>query len=195
MSGLKPAIFLDRDGTLNVDAGYLDRKERLTLFPWSLESVRLLRRAGYAVVVVTNQGGVARGMIEESFVEEVHGIIQSRLADIGEELDGHYYCPHEPAASIEAFRVDCDCRKPKPGMVTRAVRDLGLDIKSSVVIGDKWSDVRLAKQTGARSVLVRTGYGRSQEKIRQEGLSADVVVDTLMDAVNWILRHPVTATQ
>ena len=195
MSGLKPAIFLDRDGTLNVDAGYLDRKERLTLFPWSLESVRLLRRAGYAVVVVTNQGGVARGMIEESFVEEVHRIIQSRLADIGEELDGHYYCPHEPAGSIEAFRVDCDCRKPKPGMVTRAIRDLGLDIKRSVVIGDKWSDVRLAKQTGARSVLVRTGYGRSQEKIRQEGLSADVVVDTLMDAVNWILRHPVTATQ
>lgn len=195
MSGLKPAIFLDRDGTLNVDAGYLDRKERLTLFPWSLESVRLLRRAGYAVVVVTNQGGVARGMIEESFVEEVHGIIQSRLADIGEELDGHYYCPHEPAGSIEAFRVDCDCRKPKPGMVTRAIRDLGLDIKRSVVIGDKWSDVRLAKQTGARSVLVRTGYGRSQEKLRQEGLSADVVVDTLMDAVNWILRHPVTATQ
>ena len=195
MSGLKPAIFLDRDGTLNVDAGYLDRKERLTLFPWSLESVRLLRRAGYAVVVVTNQGGVARGMIEESFVEEVHRIIQSRLADIGGELDGHYYCPHEPAALIEAFRVDCDCRKPKPGMVTRAVRDLGLDIKRSVVIGDKWSDVRLAKQTGARSVLVRTGYGRSQEKNRQEGLSADVVVDTLMDAVNWILRHPVTATQ
>ncbi len=195
MSGLKPAIFLDRDGTLNVDAGYLDRKERLTLFPWSLESVRLLRRAGYAVVVVTNQGGVARGMIEESFVEEVHGIIQSRLADIGEELDGHYYCPHESAASIEAFRVNCDCRKPKPGMVTRAVRDLGLDIKRSVVIGDKWSDVHLAKQTGARSVLVRTGYGRSQEKLRQEGLSADVVVDTLMDAVSWILRHPVSATQ
>ena len=195
MAGLKPAVFLDRDGTLNVDAGYLDRKERLVLFPWSLESVRLLRRGGYAVVVVTNQSGVARGMIEESFVDEVHGIIQSQLADIGEELDGHYYCPHEPSASIEAFRIDCDCRKPKPGMVTRAARDLGLDVERSVVVGDKWSDIRLAKQTGARSVLVRTGYGRSQEHICQEGLSADVVVDTLMDAVNWILRHPVTGNQ
>ena len=100
MSGLRPAVFLDRDGTLNVDAGYLDRKERLVLFPWSLDSVRLLRRAGYAVVVVTNQSGVGRGMIEESFVEEVHQIIQSRLVDIGEKLDGHYYCPHEPSASI-----------------------------------------------------------------------------------------------
>lgn len=195
MSGLRPAVFLDRDGTLNIDAGYLDRKERLMLFPWSLDSVRLLRRAGYAVVVVTNQSGVGRGMIEESFVEEVHQIIQSRLVDIGEKLDGHYYCPHEPSASIEAFRVDCDCRKPKPGLVTRAARDLGLDVERSIVVGDKWSDIGLAKQTGARGVLVRTGYGRSQEKNRQEGLSADAVVDTLMDAVNWILLHPVNANQ
>ena len=195
MSGLRPAVFLDRDGTLNVDAGYLDRKERLMLFPWSLDSVRLLRRAGYAVVVVTNQSGVARGMIEESFVEEAHQIIQSRLIDIGEKLDGHYYCPHEPSASIEAFRVDCDCRKPKPGLVTRAARDLGLDVEKSIVVGDKWSDIGLAKQTGARGVLVRTGYGRSQEKNCQEGLSADAVVDTLMDAVNWILRHPANASQ
>jgi len=195
MSGLRPAVFLDRDGTLNIDAGYLDRKERLMLFPWSLDSVRLLRRAGYAVVVVTNQSGVARGMIEESFVEEAHQIIQSRLIDIGEKLDGHYYCPHEPSASIEAFRVDCDCRKPKPGLVTRAARDLGLDVERSIVVGDKWSDIGLAKQTGARGVLVRTGYGRSQEKNRQEGLSADAVVDTLMDAVNWILLHPVNASQ
>ena len=195
MSGLRPAVFLDRDGTLNIDAGYLDRKERLMLFPWSLDSVRLLRRAGYAVVVVTNQSGVARGMIEESFVEEAHQIIQSRLIDIGEKLDGHYYCPHEPSASIEAFRVDCDCRKPKPGLVTRAARDLGLDVEKSIVVGDKWSDIGLAKQTGARGVLVRTGYGRSQEKNRQEGLSADAVVDTLMDAVNWILLHPVNASQ
>tara|TARA_B100000029_G_scaffold58355_1_gene52655 strand:- start:1160 stop:1747 length:588 start_codon:yes stop_codon:yes gene_type:complete len=195
MSGLRPAIFLDRDGTLNVDAGYLDRRDRLILFPWSVESIRLLRRAGYAVVIVTNQSGVARGMIEESFVQEVYQIIQAQLADIGEELDGHYYCPHEPSALIEAFRVDCECRKPKPGMVTRAARDLGLDVNRSVVIGDKWSDIRLAKQTGARGVLVRTGYGRSQEKNPQEGLSADVVVDTLMDAVNWILRYPVPAIQ
>ena len=195
MSGLRPAVFLDRDGTLNIDAGYLDRKERLMLFPWSLDSVRLLRRAGYAVVVVTNQSGVGRGMIEESFVEEVHQIIQSRLVDIGEKLDGHYYCPHEPSASIEAFRVDCDCRKPKPGLVTRAARDLGLDVERSIVVGDKWSDIGLAKQTGARGVLVRTGYGRSQEKNCQEGLSADAVVDNLMDAVNWILRHPANASQ
>ncbi len=195
MSGLRPAVFLDRDGTLNIDAGYLDRKERLMLFPWSLDSVRLLRRAGYAVVVVTNQSGVGRGMIEESFVEEVHQIIQSRLVDIGEKLDGHYYCPHEPSASIEAFRVDCDCRKPKPGLVPRAGRDLGLGGGRAKGVGDKWSDIGLAKQTGARGVLVRTGYGRSQEKNRREGLSADAVVDTLMDAVNWILLHPVNANQ
>ena len=195
MSGLQPAVFLDRDGTLNVDAGYLDCKERLILFPWSVESVRLLRRAGYAVVVVTNQSGVARGMVEESFVEEVHQIIQSQLADIGEALDGHYYCPPDRSASVAEFRVDCECRKPKPGMVTRAARDLGLDVERSVVIGDKWSDICLAKQAGARGVLVRTGYGSSQEKTPEEGLSADAVVDTLMDAVSWILRYPVPVNQ
>ena len=187
---MKPAVFIDRDGTLNVDVGYLDRRERLALFPWSLDSIRLLRRAGYAVVVVTNQIGIARGMVDERFVEEVCQFIQARLGDIGEQLDGHYYCPHESSALIKAFRVDCDCRKPKPGMVTRAARDLGLDISRSVVVGDKWSDIGLARAAGARGVLVRTGYGRSQEHMPVDGLAADCVVNTLMDAVSWILRHP-----
>ena len=115
------------------------------------------------MVVVTNQSGVARGMIEESFVEEVHQIIQSQLADIGEALDGHYYCPHEPSASVAEFRVDCECRKPKPGMVTRAARDLGLDVERSVVIGDKWSDIRLAKQAGAADFMLATENDKSDK--------------------------------
>ena len=187
---MRPAIFLDRDGTLNEDVGHLDRLERLTLFPWSLDAVRLLRRAGYAVVVVTNQGGVARGFVAESFVDEVRRVIGRRLAAIGERLDGHYHCPHEPDAPVAAYRRECDCRKPRPGMVRRAARELGLDLPRSVVVGDKWSDVALARAAGTRAVLVRTGYGRSQEQAPPPGLRADAVADTLLDAASWVLRRP-----
>ena len=187
---MRPAIFLDRDGTLNEDVGYLDRLERLRLFPWSLDAVRLLRRAGYAVVVVTNQGGVARGFVTEAFVDEVRRVIDGRLAAIGERLDGHYQCPHEPHAAVVAYRRQCGCRKPRPGLLHRAVRDLDLDLDRSVVIGDKWSDVALARAAGARGVLVRTGYGRGQEPAPPADLRADAIVDTLMDAASWVLRHP-----
>ena len=180
---MRPAIFLDRDGTLNEDVGHLDRLERLTLFPWSLDAIRLLRRAGYAVVVVTNQGGVARGFVAESFVDEVRRVIGRRLAAIGERLDGHYHCPHEPDAPVAAYRRECDCRKPRPGLVRRAARELGLDLPRSVVVGDKWSDVALARAAGTRAVLVRTGYGRSQEQAPPPGLRADAV------AVLWASLH------
>lgn len=187
---MRPAIFLDRDGTLNEDVGHLDHLERLALFPWSLDAIRLLRRAGYAVVVVTNQGGVARGFVAEAFVDEVRRVIGRRLAAIGERLDGHYHCPHEPDAPVAAYRRECDCRKPRPGLVHRAARELGLDLPRSVVVGDKWSDVALARAAGTRAVLVRTGYGRSQEQAPPPDLRADAVVDTLLDAASWILRRP-----
>ena len=158
---MRPAVFLDRDGTLNEDVGHLDRLERLRLFPWSLDAVRLLRRAGYAVVVVTNQGGVAHGFVAEAFVEEVRRVIDRRLAALGERLDGHYQCPHEPHAPVAAYRRQCDCRKPLPGLVHRAARDLDLDVPRSVVVGDKWSDVVL----GARRRRTRRP---GQDRVRPE---------------------------
>ena len=185
----QPAVFLDRDGTLNEDAGYLERIERLRLFPWSLEAVRLLRQAGYAVVVVTNQTGVGRGMLREEFVGETLDYLQTRLGAIGQRLDGHYCCPHDPHAPLEAYRRACDCRKPRPGMVLQAARDLDLDLSRSVAVGDKWSDVALARNTGMRGVLVRTGYGATQEATPRDGLAADAVLPDLMAAVVWILRE------
>lgn len=193
---MRPAIFLDRDGTLNEDVGCLDRLERLRLFPWSLDAVRLLRRAGYAVVVVTNQDGVARGLVSEAFVDEVRRVIDRRLDAIGERLDGHYHCPHELLIDPEGpdgYRRTCDCRKPLPGLVHRAARDLDLDLRRSVVVGDKWSDVALAPAAGMRGILVRTGYGRSQEQAPPGDLRPDFVADTLMDAASWILRRPAPA--
>ena len=184
---VQPAVFLDRDGTLIEDVGYVDRIERLRFYPWSIECVRLLRRAGYAVVVVTNQAGVARGIIDERTVTDVHDVIQDRLADVGHRLDGHYSCPHLEDAPVTAYRRVCACHKPKPGLVEQAASDLRLDVGLSTVVGDRWTDVQLARAVGARAVLVKTGYGSSQELRPPKGVHADAVVDTLVEAVGWIL--------
>ena len=184
-----PAVFLDRDGTLVEEAGYLDRLERMVLLPYSIDAVRLLNRAGYRVVVVTNQAGVAHGHFTEEFVRGLHQHLAERFRVGGALIDAFYYCPHLPAARVEAYRSECECRKPKPGMVLRAQRDLGLDLRRSFIVGDQWSDLGLGHAAGVKTILVRTGYGPSVEALPRDGITADIVVDTLMDAVSWILRN------
>ena len=184
-----PAVFLDRDGTLIEDVGYVDRLDRMRLYPWSVEAVRLLRRAGYAVVVVTNQAGVARGMISEQVVVEVRDRLQQDLARAGERLDGHYYCPHLPDAPLAAYRRSCRCHKPAPGMIRQAAAELALDLARSVVVGDRWTDVRLARAAGTAAILVKTGYGASQAARPPSGAAADAVTANLLEAAGWILRR------
>jgi D-glycero-D-manno-heptose 1,7-bisphosphate phosphatase len=184
----KPAVFLDRDGTLLEEAGYLDRLERLVFFPYAVDAVRLLNRAGFPVVVVTNQAGIARGIFKEPFVAEAHRHITERLAAGGARIDAFYYCPHHPDAVIEALRQDCDCRKPKPGMLSRAAADLDLALDRSFVVGDRWHDLEAGQRVGARTLLVRTGYGRTEEASPKPGLQPSAIVDNLMEAVAWILR-------
>jgi D-glycero-D-manno-heptose 1,7-bisphosphate phosphatase len=187
MNDRRRAVFMDRDGTLIEEVGYVDRLERLALFPWSVDAVRLLNQAGYKVVVVTNQAGVARGMVDESFVGEAHRHLAARMAAGGARIDAFYYCPHHPDSAIEAYRRDCDCRKPRPGMLHAAERDVGIDLAQSFMIGDRWPDLQAGRAAGTQAVLVRTGYGRSEEQRPPEGISADAVVDNLIDAVSWIL--------
>ncbi len=183
----RPAVFLDRDGTLNVDVGYMHAIDQLELFPWTADALRLLKRAGFALVVVTNQAGLARGLIAEGFVEDAHAELQRRLSSVGAGVDGFYYCPHHPMGTVEKFRGDCRCRKPNPGMVEDAARDLALDPRRSWVIGDKWLDVQLAAAVGARSILVRTGWGASEERQRPQGVTVEAVCDNLMHAVGVVL--------
>jgi D-glycero-D-manno-heptose 1,7-bisphosphate phosphatase len=182
------AVFLDRDGTLIEESGYLDRLERLAFFPYTVDAVRLLNRAGFAVVVLTNQSGVARGIVREAFVAEAHRHIEDRLAAGGARVDRFYYCPHHPAAAIDALRRACECRKPRPGMLRQAAADLDLDLSRSFSVGDRWHDLEAGRAVGARGVLVRTGYGRTAEQAPPAGAPADAVVDNLMEAVSWILR-------
>jgi D-glycero-D-manno-heptose 1,7-bisphosphate phosphatase len=186
---MKPAVFLDRDGTLIEEAGYLDRLELIALYPWSGAALRALQQAGYGLVVVTNQGGVARGYFDEDFVREAHRRVDALLRAEGVTVDGYYYCPHDPAGTMQGYGHVCECRKPAPGLVRTAARALDLDLARSFVVGDKWLDVELAQNVGARGVLVRTGYGRSLEGTPPPGVRAAVVVDTLLDASEWILAQ------
>jgi D-glycero-D-manno-heptose 1,7-bisphosphate phosphatase len=190
VSELRPAVFLDRDGTLNEDAGYIDRLERFVLFPYAIDAIRLLRRAGYLAIVLTNQAGVAKGLYPETFVDEARRYVEARCASGGTALDGHYYCPHLPDADVEAYRRECDCRKPKPGLALRAAAELGIDLARSVVIGDRWRDIEVARAVGARAILVRTGYGASEERNPPPGLRADVVCNNVIDATVWLIEHP-----
>ena len=180
---MRPAVFLDRDGTINEDVGHLDRLERLTLFPASIDAVRLLNQAGWPVVVVTNQGGVAAGLVDETFVHEVHDLLRRRFADGGATIERFYHCPHDPHAVVEAYRQDCDCRKPAPGMIEQAAADLDLDPTRSYVIGDKWSDVALARRVGATGILVRTGYGATQAARPDRPVDAIVAADLMAATV------------
>ena len=185
---MRPAVFLDRDGTINEDVGHVDRLDRLTLFPASIDAVRLLNQAGWPVVVVTNQGGVAAGLVDEAFVHEVHDVLRRRFEDGGAAIERFYHCPHGRHAVVDAYRRDCDCRKPAPGMIHRAAADLGLDPTRSYVVGDKWSDVALARRVGATGILVRTGYGVTQAARPDRPADAIVVAD-LMAATVRILEQ------
>jgi D-glycero-D-manno-heptose 1,7-bisphosphate phosphatase len=183
----RKAVFLDRDGTLNVDVGYLHRLADLELFPWTGDALRLLKRAGYALVVVTNQSGIAHGLIDPDFIERCHAEMRRRLQSAGADLDGLYFCNHHPRGSVESLAIECRCRKPLPGMIEDAVRDLHLDTAQSWVVGDKWLDVNLGHAVGARSILVRTGWGSEQEERRPEGQRVDAICDNLMHAVSVII--------
>ncbi len=190
MSSLRPAAFLDRDGTINEDAGYIDRLERFVLFPYAIDAIRLLHRAGYLVVVITNQAGVAQGIHTEETVGAIADFLADRARQGATAIDGHYYCPHSPDAAVERYRRDCDCRKPRPGLALRAAAELGIDLARSVVIGDRWRDLAVARQIGARGILVRTGYGASEEHNPPPGERADAVCDHLVSAALWLMNTP-----
>ena len=185
---MRTAVFLDRDGTLLEEANYVCELDRLVFFPFAIDAVRLLNRAGFAVVVVTNQAGIARGIVEESFVAQAHAVMTERLAEGGARVDGYYYCPHHPQGIVEAYRRVCECRKPQPGMLRRAAGELGLDLTGSFVVGDKLQDVEAGAAVGARGVLVRTGFGRTEEARPDRRVEPHAVVDNLMGAVAWILQ-------
>ncbi|MBI2216389.1 MAG: HAD family hydrolase [Candidatus Rokubacteria bacterium] len=187
----RPAVFVDRDGTLTEEVGYVNHPKRLRLLPRSVEAIRCLNQAGVAAVVVTNQAGIARGYFSEDVLHAVNTALASALEAGGARLDGVYVCPHHPSEGAPPWRSDCDCRKPRPGLLLRAAADLGLDLTASTIVGDKASDLEVAPRVGARSVLVLTGYGLGEWEYRRDTFSVmpDHVADDLLGAVEWVLRQ------
>jgi D-glycero-D-manno-heptose 1,7-bisphosphate phosphatase len=192
---MKPAVFLDRDGTINEQMGYINHIDRFHLLDGVTDAIRRLNIAGIPVVVVTNQSGLARGYFPESLLEEVHRKMELLLALDNAHVDGIYVCPHHPEAKEAKFSVDCDCRKPKKGLFVRAARELGLDLARSYVVGDRWSDLKAAASFGARGILVLTGYGRGDYEYigPQQQIQPHYVAENLQEAVDWILADLVVS--
>ena len=185
LQSLRPAVFLDRDGTIAEEVGYLNHASRFRMFPFAAAAIRRLNEAGLLVVVVSNQSGVGRGYFPESLVQTVNELMTVQLAESGARIDAIYYCPHTSAET-------CECRKPRTGMLERAAREHSLDLARSFVVGDRYGDIELAQSARAKGILVRTGYGEGELAWHSaEWLSQpDFVAEDLSKAADWILRQP-----
>ncbi len=184
-NNLQSAIFIDRDGTINEDTGYVSSPDELIIYPWAAEAVRLVNESGMKAIIITNQSGVARSLYTEQTLGSIHDHLTRELSKSGAHIDGIYYCPHHPEIGDEIYRKRCECRKPRPGMLIDAARDHRIDLAASYVIGDKASDINLAAEVGARGALVLTGYGH--ETLRRRDCEPAIVADDLLDAVKQIL--------
>jgi D-glycero-D-manno-heptose 1,7-bisphosphate phosphatase len=189
MPDARPAVFLDRDGTVIEEVNHLAHPDQVHLLPGAARAIRRLNERHVPVVVVTNQAGVARGYFPESRVAEVHARLDEILAREGARIDGYYVCPHHPTEGVGRFRTGCACRKPNPGLLLRAARELNLFLAGSCVIGDKTTDLEAGYRAGCRPILVRTGYGAT---IDPAAIPASWNVlgtaDTLAEAVELWLR-------
>lgn len=181
---LRPAVFLDRDGTIAEEVGYLNHASRFRMFPFAAAAIHRLNEAGLPVIVVTNQSGVGRGYFPESLVQTVNELMTQRLAEAGAKIDAVYYCPHTSAEN-------CTCRKPKTGLLDRAALEHSVDLQRSFVVGDRYGDIELARNARARSVLVRTGYGEGELAwhAAKWPIQPDFVAEDLSQAADLIVRQ------
>lgn len=153
----RPAVFFDRDGTLNVDTGYLHETSEFRWMPEAPEAIKYVNDRGYLAIVITNQSGVARGLFPESDVLALHEYMNEQLAGLGAHIDAFYYCPHHPEGAVPEYRQECDCRKPRSGLIERACRDFAIDPGRSLMIGDSPRDVECGERAGVRGVLYKGG--------------------------------------
>ncbi len=182
---MNKAVFLDRDGTIIQDVGYISSPEQVQFVPGSIEAIKMLNQAGYKVIVITNQAGVARGITTEDMVQTVDKVIQRGILSGGAHLDGIYYCPHHPEHGVYPYKQICECRKPHTGLIKKATQDHQIDLGRSFMIGDKSSDVETGKRAGIRTVFVLTGHG-SREKGELKA-APEYIARDLAEAVKWVL--------
>lgn len=181
-------VFLDRDGTINEDSGYVGDPKEVVLIPGAASAIRRLNDLRIKVMVVTNQAGVARGYYSEEDVRRTNEHIAELLAREGARVDGFYYCPHHKEGTVPRYRIPCACRKPQPGMLLRAASDFGVDLGRSYIVGDALTDMSAGAQVGAKKVLVLTGHGRETlaQNTEEQSVQVEYVAQDLSDAVRWI---------
>ncbi len=179
-------LFLDRDGTINTEVDFLTRPDDLQLIPNAAKAIREANRLGISVIVITNQSGVARGLMTENDVQAVHRKLEELLAQHGARVDAIYYCPHHPDYGTPQYRIACTCRKPKTGMLERAAREFGLDLRSSFVVGDRWVDMKAGELAGCGTILVLTGYGTAEREECEKTARVDHVAADLYAAWQYI---------
>ena len=183
------AVFLDRDGTIIREVGYLSRLDEIELLPGAAEAILKLNCQRIPVILITNQSGVARGKITEEFVKQSHLLLNRLLARKNAHIDDFFYCPHHPEVGNAQYRKICTCRKPAPGLLLQAAGKHSFDLERSFVIGDKLIDVKMAQEVNARGILVKTGYGNDELKLTEtSGVSPDQVCSDISEAVDWILK-------
>ena len=182
------AVFIDRDGTISEEIGYVNHPSRYRVFAYAAEAVKLLNEAGWLAILITNQAGVARGYFTEDVIGAVHNLLAQELARGGARLDAIYYCPHHPSVGEPPYRFDCDCRKPKPGLIRRAAHEFDIDLAGSWMIGDRYSDTELARNAGLRAALVLSGYGRGEWEYQRAAWrhQPDLIAENLLEAVSKI---------
>ena len=185
----QPAVFIDRDGTISEEVGYINHPSRFRLFSYSAEAIRLLNEHGWLAIVVTNQAGVARGYFSEDVIVSVHDQLKQGLQVGSAQLDAIYYCAHHPSVGEPPYRLDCDCRKPKTGLIDCATKDLEIDLAASWMVGDRYSDVELARNAGLHSAFVLSGYGRGEWEYQRHSWKhqPNLVAENLLEAVKKIL--------
>lgn len=188
---LRPAIFLDRDGAVTDEVGYINHISRAKIYPYAPEAVRLLKSTGLPVIIVTNQSGVGRGYFTEEIVRQVHRMVQDTLQAAGTSMDAFYFCPHHPGAVIEKYRQECRCRKPGTGMPEQAAEQFGIDLGASYVVGDTWRDMQMGFNIGARTVLLMTGYGRGEYEYGRQNWPRmpDLIAQDLLEAARLVVKE------
>ncbi len=187
----RPAVFIDRDGTINEQMGYVNHVSRFVLLPGTAEGIRLLNRHQYLAIIVSNQSGVARGYFPMELIDRVHAHMKDLLAKEGANIDGIFFCPHYPRGNVPEYSVECDCRKPRTGLVQKACEEFDIDMKNSYVIGDRCSDIELAERSNLQGIMVTTGYGLGDIEyvLPNKPFKPLHIARDFLHAVRWIIER------
>src|SRR6185295_19856019 len=187
----RPALFMDRDGTISEEIGYVNHPSRFRLFPYTAEAIKLLNENDWLAIVVTNQAGVARGYFSEDIIIQIHDQVQRDLQETSARLDAIYYCAHHPSVGEPPYRLECDCRKPRTGLIDRAAADFQIDLGRSWMVGDRYGDLELARNAGLHSAFVLSGYGRGEWEYQRHSWKhqPDIVCENLLEAVKTIVNR------